>query len=425
MVFRLLPRMIQLLRNQWVPPERLLDIQTVKLRKLLTHAYENVPYYRQVFETAGITPGDIKDPFDLSKLPITTKAQVVTYPPGDLVARGVDHGKCLSLRTSGSQGMPFEILVRPEEKAWWGLLAIRTNFANHYHFGQKILIFSDARRIPHNKRMVEYLGLFRKTYTSIYDDLEQQVETAIALQPHVLRGMPSDLSRFAQAVRKKGITSINPKLIITSAELLDSKTRNFITETFPARLVDCYGSIECGWIAWECPARAGYHLNADCLIVEFIRDGKAVNPGEPGEIVVTNLHSYAMPFIRYSVGDVGIPNNTPCPCGRGLPLMNTVEGRMVDCLTLSNGRTVSPYQLTCLVEQIPGIQRYQIIQTQKDGILVKIIPDGRFTEQTSQRIIDDLNALLGEKILIHTELVQEIPKDSSGKFRVVKSHLSL
>ena len=105
--------------------------------------------------------------------------------------------------------------------------------------------------------------------------------------------------------------------------------------------------------------------------------------------------------------------------------MDTVEGRMVDCLTLSDGRTVSPYQLTCLVEQIPGIQRYQIIQTQQDGILVKIIPDGRFTEQTSQRIIEDLTAILGEKIRIHTELVQEISKDSSGKFRVVKSHLSL
>ncbi len=423
MSVRLPYRFLRLLRNQWLPSAQLRNIQHKKLQPLLDHAYTNVPYYRRLFDSAGVTPNDITDLTDLVKLPVTRKADLLTHPSEDLVASGADPAGCVRLRTSGSRGMPLEVLFRLEDKAWWGLLALRGWMANRYHFGQKMFIISDSRYVPKGKRWVEYLGLFRKHYTSIHDDIGQQLEICRAARPDVIRGMPSDVALLAKSIRERGLTGIRPKMVFTSAELLDPGTRRFIDETFSVRLADFYGSIECGWIGWECPAHAGYHLNTDCLIVEFLRDGKAVNPGEPGEIVVTNLHSSAMPFIRYSVGDVGIPNNTPCPCGRGLPLMDTVEGRMVDCLTLSDGRTVSPYQLTCLVEQIPGIQRYQIIQTQKDGILVKIIPDGRFTEQTSHRIIDDLTAILGEQILVHTELVQEIPKDSSGKFRVVKTHL--
>ena len=418
-------RFLTLLRNQWLPPEKLQQIQQRKLHRLLQHAYHHVPYYRRLFDAAGVKPNHIQDIADLAKLPVTRKADLLTQAPQNLIAGDIDPSRCVRLRTSGSLGMPFEVLFRPEDRAWWALLALRGWMAHQYQVWHKMLVLSDARFVSKGHQWWEYLGLARQYHTSIYDSLEQQIERLATVKPDVIRGMPSDVYLLAKAIRENHVASVTPKIVFTSAELLDPGTRRFINETFNVQLADFYGSIECGWIGWECPAHVGYHLNADCLIVEFLRDGKAVNPGEPGEIVVTNLHSSAMPFIRYSVGDVGIPKNTPCPCGRGLPLMDTVEGRMVDCLTLSDGRTVSPYQLTCLVEQIPGIQRYQIIQTHKDEILVKIIPDGRFTEQISHRIIVDLTAILGEKICIHTELVQELPKDSSGKFRVVKSHLSL
>jgi len=413
-------RFAKLLRSQWYSPERLLTIQRAKLSPLIAHAYKNVPYYGQLFDRCGIKPEDIKDVGDLSKLPITTKADFLTHPGGDMTARSVNLAKCTTMRTSGSQGMPIDVVFRREDKAWWALLALRGWFANGYRFGQKILILNDSRFAAQGKRWFERVGIFRNNYASIYDDAERQLEIATSVQPDMIRGIASDVYRLAEAIREQGLTStIAPKVVFTSAELMDNATRQFINETFGASLADFYGSIECGWIAWECPEHTGYHINNDCLIVEFIRDGLPVPAGEPGEVVVTNLHSYAMPFIRYSVGDVGIPGDAACPCGRGLPLMQTVEGRTIDCITLPDGRSISPYRLTCTVEQVPGIKRYQILQTSPEKLVVNMIPNEHFTEQVEPHIKAELRQLLGEEMVVQTVLTQELPKDHTGKFRIV------
>ncbi len=415
----LLYRSLHLWRSQWLPPAKLQDLQQAKLKPLIAHAYRNVPYYRRLLARAGITPREIRESADLSKLPITTKAQLMAHPLNDLLAAGVDPATCVTMRTSGSQGMPFKVRFRRIDKAWWGLLALRGWLANGYHIGQKMLVLNDAKFAPHGRRWFEHLGLFRQSYASMYDAVDIQIECARAGKPEVIRGMTSDLYRLAQTLRERGDTSLAPKLVVTSAELMDNATRHYINDTLGVALVDFYGSIESGWIAWECPAHAGYHLNTDCLIVEFLRDGQPVSPGEPGEVVVTNLHAYAMPFIRYSVGDVGIPGEAPCPCGRGLPLMQTVEGRSVDCLTLVDGRIISPYQLTCTLEQIRGLQRYQIVQASQERLVVKFIPNQHFAAQTIPRIKAELGQLLGAGMRIEPQLVRELPKDHTGKFRVV------
>lgn len=421
MLLKLPYRFLRLLRNQWLPPDKLQQIQHRKLHRLLQHAYHHVPYYRRLFDAAGVKPHHIQNITDLAKLPVTRKPDMLPHSFEDLTSSRIEMADCVRLRTSGSQGIPFEVLFRREDKAWWGLLALRTWMAHGYHLGHSMLILSDSRFVPHGKRWFEYLGIFRKSYASLHEDTRRQLEVAIEVQPDVIRGMPSDVYLFAQAIRERGIGSITPKMVFTSAELLDPGTRKSINQAFGVELADSYGSIECGWIAWECSAHAGYHLNADCVIVEFIRDGQPVAPGEEGEVVVTNLHSYAMPFIRYSVGDVGIPLESSCPCGRGLPLMQAIEGRTVDCLTLADGRRISPYRLTCTIEQVPGVQRYQIVQPSHNHILVKVIPNAEFSSQTFPTIKLELSKCLGPTVTIETITVDELPKDSSGKFRVVQS----
>ena len=136
-------------------------------------------------------------------------------------------------------------------------------------------------------------------------------------------------------------------------------------------------------------------------------------------MVMQALCRKAMPFIRYSVGDLGVPDDAPCVCGRGLPLMRSVEGRTVDCLALPDGRVVSPYQLTCTLEQIPGMRRYQVVQVASDRVVVKLIPDDQYGPETLARIRTELGEVLGEATTVEPQRVDELPRNPAGKFRVV------
>ena len=417
---RLAYRLRRLLRDQWLPLERVRDIQRAKMRNIIRHAYEHVLYYRRLLDDSGVTPEEIQNVHDLARLPITTKQQLMAQPRADVIADIVDPKRTVTQRTSGSLGMPFDVIFRPQDREWWGLLELRGWMANRYHRRLRTLVLTDSRSSQTRRAWFEYLGLFRRTYASIHDGAERQVETARAVRPEVIKGMPSDLFLLAQAVREQKVTEVAPKVLFTSAELLDDGARKSINDTFGVQLADFYGSMECGWIAWECPSHAGYHINVDCLVVEFLRDGKPVSAGEPGEVVVTNLHNFAMPFIRYSVGDVGIPLGELCPCGRGLPLMKTVEGRTIECLTLPDGRLISPYRLTCTVGEIPGIYRYQIEQSSPSKLTVKIIPGHDFGEGTLHGVREELEQLLEHSLDVEPVIARELQKDRSGKFRVVK-----
>lgn len=416
---RLAYRLRRLLRDQWLPPERIRGIQSARLRTLIAHAYEHVPYYRRLLDGAGVKPDDIQSADDLAAIPITTKEQLLAQPREELLSDAVDLDRCTTLRTSGSLGMPIDVTFRPRDKEWWALLALRGWMANRYHLGLKTLVLTDSRFREGRRHWYEYLGLHRKTYASIHDDVEVQLDIARETSPDVIRGMPSDVFLLAQAVREQRATEVAPRIVLTSAELLDDGARGFINETFGVELADFYGSIESGWIAWECPAHVGYHINADCLAVEFVKDGRPALASEPGEVVVTNLHSFAMPFIRYSVGDIGTPLETRCECGRGLPLMKTVEGRTIECVTLLDGRQISPYRLTCAVEQVGGIHRYQIVQSSPDKLVVRIIPGRGFGEGTLSGVSEELGRLLGDGIGVEPVVVSELPKGNADKFRVV------
>ena len=171
-------------------------------------------------------------------------------------------------------------------------------------------------------------------------------------------------------------------------------------------------------LAVSCPARRGYHVNVECLIVELIHDGRPARPGERGELVVTNLQARAMPFIRYSVGDVAVLAEEPCSCGRGLPLIRAVEGRLVDCLTTPDGRSISPYQVTLALEAVPGLRQYQVVQTDARRLSVRFVPGDGCGVDSERRIRAELQALCPD-FSVHPEPVAALIMDVDGKFRVV------
>jgi phenylacetate-CoA ligase len=231
--------------------------------------------------------------------------------------------------------------------------------------------------------------------------------------PTVFYGFPGYFARLAEAARG----TLEPRLIFTSGELLDPVTRRTIEAGFGAPVLDVYGCTEVKEVAWECPAQAGHHLNADWVVVE------TDPPGAPGKLLVTPLHNRAMPLLRYEVGDTGeILEGRRCACGRGLPLIRPTLGRSVDYLALPDGTTLAPYSLTCAVEAIEGMRQYQFVQTRPDRLELRVVPTAAFGADSDAALRAALAPVV-PGVEIQVDLVPAIPPEPSGKYRIVQSRI--
>ena len=255
------------------------------------------------------------------------------------------------------------------------------------------------------------------------DPLENAMQTLLQYRPDVLYGYASYLTILAKAVRERGLRGVHPRLIFSHSELLDEEARGFINSVFGTETFDTYGSVEFIRLAWECPEHAGYHMDSDVYVMEFMQDGDHVSPGEKGEILVSSLHGYAMPFIRYDIGDVGVPISDKCPCGRGLPLMGSVEGRADDFIILANGKMVSPRSVAVAVnEVIPmGVTQYRIIQETMNSIRIELVKEEPFPENTVAQLIKEVKKALDTGVHVRVEVVNHIPTGKRGKIRKVVS----
>jgi phenylacetate-CoA ligase len=201
--------------------------------------------------------------------------------------------------------------------------------------------------------------------------------------------------------------------------MLDALTRAGIEEAFGARVFDVYGCTEVKEIAWQCPTRDGYHVNADWLIVECLEAGNR-HGRPPGTVLVTCLYNFAMPLLRYEVGDTGEVLPVPCRCGRGLPLIRPTWGRSVDYLRLPAGGSITPYSLTLAIEHIEGIRQFQIIQEDLRTVEMRVVPDDSFGEAEAEAARAALGAVLpGVRVMVRR--FADLPHEASGKFRKVVS----
>jgi len=411
----------KLRRNVWRSPAELETIQVCKLRALVQHAYEHVPYYRHLFDQVGLSPGDIRSLDDLRALPVTTKAALREHPEQARVTPHRDGRNYISETTSGSTGMPFQIHFSRQEHRLRSLNIIRALIETGYRLTDRQALIRHERDEAQSRWWFQNLGIFRKYYVCVFDDLDVQLAKLRQIRPQHIYGFPSALKCLAQALLEEGITEVRPRVVCTSAEVLDEGTREIIRRGFDAPVLDLYGSVEFGNVAWECPTGAGYHISSDLVLVEFLVDGRPAQPGERAELVCTSLFGYTMPFIRYSLGDVAAPLAGACPCGRGLPLMGPVEGRLVDLIVLPSGRKISPYQFTTTVELLPGIRQYQVIQETTTRILVRIVPGAGFSPGTLAEVEARCYRIVAQEAQVSAEVTESLPLEPSGKFRVVKS----
>ena len=412
-----------LTKNQWRSWGELEKIQNAKLSRLIRHAYDRVPYYKELFRSAGIVPSDIRTSQDLVRIPVTSRQTMHDLALRDRMAQGVDPKACRVSATSGTTGIPLKIYFDPHDSTMNGLSWARAFLASGMKPWHRMLAFVGRQTVREGKSWYEYLNLWRREEISAWAGPDIWIQRIQELQPHVLIGYVMTLRILAEAIERKRIANLSPRMIFHSSAILDHSSRHFLESILRCRIVDMYGSDEAGCIAWECSECSGYHLSSDMMILELVRGAEPAVPGEEGEVLVTNLHSYAMPFIRYTQGDVAVLSARNPQCGRGLPLLERVIGRTDDFVVLRDGTKISPHPLYHCIDPVIGVKRWRIAQESLHRITVELALEESQREVICNTVKENLTALTRDQLEITIRVVDTIPIDPSSKFRAVSSSL--
>lgn len=414
-------------KTQWMPKKELERVQGKKLREMVSYSYENVPYYRSLFEEAGVRPHNIKGPADLPKIPVSTKKSLKECFPDKTASKAFPRDRLIRNSTSGSTGTPFAFymdrqLVEMERAhlqrgySWAGLKfgdRFMTLWGPH-ETGLKRTVFEALKR----RRMLSAFEMNDKTMGSYLDEIKKY-------RPKLIESYVSAIYGLSKYVLKERGFFPGVGSIITSAETLSDAQRAAIKKAFGCPVYDRYGSREFGTIAHECEEHAGLHVSSESFVVECVsEDGDRVAPGEQGRIIVTCLENHAMPFIRYDTGDLGVPSDEECACGRGLPLVSEVSGRLIELVKTPSGKIISVHYLTLLFEDYSEyFINFQAVQKKNDLLEVFVEPTPRLNSKTEEEVLAKLERHAGEDMRVKLTRVDEIPLSAAGKRALLRSEV--
>lgn len=424
MFSRLLFNLFRLRKNLRLDPSSLEEMQRKKLIATIEHAYANVPFYRRKFSKAGIKPKDVKSFDDLAKIPLTTKSEVQANAPAEFVSRKSNVCRCIRRRTSGSTGQPLTITVDRGAMDFETAMWVRTFLENGLNVRDKMSYIADPRSFP-KTRWLQRTRIVSRNYISIFDDASTQLALLRNYNPSALKAYPSSL-RILADTNGHGEMDVKPRIVFTSAELLDREARRSINSAFRTELFDNYACSEFGLLGWECRQHMGYHLNVESTVMEFVKHGKTVAPGESGEIVCTSLENSTMPLIRYKLDDVGVPLEDQCSCGATLPLIKVVEGRVDDFLTAPDGRIIPPTVFFPYpFENMEGVRQFRVIQEKKNKLTFQLVENGDSLDkvQVLAKARNRIQDLFGEEMQIEFQIKRKLDRNSSGKLRKIISHV--
>jgi phenylacetate-CoA ligase len=418
-------------RTQWWKPENLEDFQNKKLKELINHSYHNVPYYHDLFKSLSLHPDDIKSTEDLIKLPVLTK-QDIRRSPEKFLAINTNTKNTLKMITSGSSGEPFEFFVDKNSLSIFRAILFRGWGFAGYNVGDKIATIAGSSVLPKkmspSKKLI-YLAnrdIPLSSYGMNNEQVSKYVTRLVKFNPKYIFGYPSSIKIVADYINKKDIKKINPYAVMTTAETLTKNTRDSISEAFNCDVFDQCGCNDGGESLCECSKHEGYHIGVERSVHEFINDeDETVANNEIGHVVLTELWNYSMPVIRYDAGDMAMPTDELCSCGRGLPLVKKIFGRTVEQIVLPNGNLLPGLVFTDILEKIEGISNYQIIQEKVDKFTVIIVKNNKFCEESVHDIHTFFEGHMGIPLDIIIRPLNEIPKTSAGKRRIVLSKVKV
>ena len=408
--------------SQYWKESRLREVQWRRLGEMLRFAYASNGFYRARFDIAGVLPEDVRTPEDMSRLPILTKAEIRRHTP-EMISSGYRKEELLCFKTGGSTGKSLELFITEACSEQRNACARRHDRWTGWEPGEAIgALWGNPKRPQTLKeKIVDQLVqpvIYLDTMTFTDAAVQQFAAEWQATRPTLLFGHAHSLYLLSMVVHRLGIDTIRPKGILSTSMMLLPHERAVIEAVFGLKVFDRYGCEEVSLIAAECEQHHGLHLNIEHLYVEFLReDDTPAAPGEPGRIIVTDLMNRAMPFIRYQVEDVGVPSARQCACGRGLPLMESVAGRVADFLVAPDGTRVAGVSLIeNTLTKMPGIAQMQIVQETRELIRLNVVRAEDYPEYTTVELANYFAGIFGG-LSIDIVFVDEILPEKSGKYR--------
>lgn len=410
--------------SQWWSPSKLEEFQNELLRNIIYHAYINVPYYRCVFNERGLKPSDIKCKEDLLLLPLLTKEMIKVHFK-ELIAQNIPKSQIVLHHTGGTTGRKLEFYL-PKKLRW------SINYAHLYRFYRWAGFDVHERRVTIAGRFftnrAPYFAinwpenqLLLSTHHLSTHTVDIYIKQIAKFSPIVVQGHPSAIDYIAR--RMKGLDIIIPtKAVLTTGEQLYPDQREIIEQRFKCKVFDAWGQGEAVCMAAECEKHDGYHIASEYGIIEVIQ-GEKLEKGV-GEIIATSLHNYVMPFIRYRTGDLGSIAEHKCTCGRGLPLLSKIVGRIDDIITTPEGEAILPVSLRTRLTKLNFLEQYQFIQYGNKYNML-ILDNGHIGLREQKEILDILHYYLGPSANIDIKVVTEIPKTPGAKQRLIVNKASL
>ncbi len=434
--YELLRNLRHVERTQWLSRDEIHTYQWRKLKTLLMDAYENIPFYRKRLRKQSIHPDEIKSYDDFRKIPILTK-QHIQENLDDLINVRFSKTSLRQNSTGGSTGQP---LIFYQDDAFWHFvkaIVLRHDRWAGLDWGKKYVVFWGAERDMESyfkRRRTRFKSRYidRCIFINAFNFTEEKMKAAIdemlRFQPEIIQAYASAVYLLAQYISECNIdiSSLKMKGIISAAETLSAVKRNLIESVFGCAVFNRYGSRDMNLMASECEAHDGMHIAAENVFMEFIgTDGQPVSDGQMGEIIVTGLNNFSMPLIRYAIGDIGKPSSKSCICGRGLPLLQSIDGRVHDIMKMPNGKIVHGEYFNHLFYGKKGIKQYQIIQEQLDKLSILVVPDRDFNKDLLCFVEKEIKTYIDDSLTIEFKFVENIPLTKTGKLRYTISKVPI
>ena len=425
---RMLGLQFQLGQSQWWPPEVIEARQFEQLHQVLAHALRTVPFHGPRLAAAGFDPRVALNRDLWSRIPVTTRKDVQRNRDA-LTSRSIppEHGAVREITTSGSTGRAVTLLATEVYSIIWQAITLREHFWHRRDLSAKLATIrsqiSGSAEYPEGLVVPGWGPSTDLAYRSgpcailhTSSTTAEQAEWLVRQDPDYLLTTATRALELARLFRRTGLKLNRLREVRTYGEALADDLRAQCRETWDVQVVDMYSSAEVGYMALQCPLHEHYHVQSENVLLEVLDEqGRPCREGETGRVVVSALHNFATPLLRYEVGDYAEAGGA-CPCGRGLPVLRRILGRVRNMLRMPDGNTRWPNFMLAKVHGDLPLAQIQIVQTALDALELRAVPEQRFSAQDEARLLEYIRDWAGPQFKVSVRIVAAIPRSQSGKF---------